>query len=112
MPAYNELLEKFAGFDAQVLGISLDTTYSDIAWQRYQVGWLKYPLCSDFYPHGEVARKYGIFRDGPPIPGISDRAIFIADKDGQIAFSRVYMLSEVPENEDVFEALRAMQVTR
>ena len=105
MPAYNADLEKFAGYDAQVVGISVDSTFSHIAWQKYDIGMLKYPLCSDFYPHGAVAKQYGIFRSGPPLPGISERAIFIVDKKGKIAFAKVYPLDQAPDNRECFEVL-------
>jgi alkyl hydroperoxide reductase subunit AhpC len=113
MPAYNSDLEKFAAFDAQVLGVSVDSLFSHVAWQKHEIGMLSYPLCSDFYPHGEVAGQFGVLRLGDPIPGISDRAIFIVDKEGKIAFSRVYPLNATPENEELFEVLREMNaVTR
>jgi alkyl hydroperoxide reductase subunit AhpC len=108
MPAYNADLDKFAGFDAQVLGVSVDSTFSHIAWQKKDIGMLDYPLCSDFYPHGEVARKFGILREGDPIPGISDRAVIIVDKQGKIAYAKVYPIHEQPENEECFEALRKL----
>ena len=62
MPAYNADLDKFAGFDAQVLGVSVDSSFSHIAWQKHDIGMLDYPLCSDFYPHGEVARQFEALR--------------------------------------------------
>jgi peroxiredoxin len=108
MPAYNADLEKFAGFDAQVVGISVDSIPSHIAWQKKDIGTLHYPLASDFYPHGEVAKKYGVLRLGDPIPGINERAVFIVDKTGKIAFSKVYALDKQPDNEDVFEVLRKL----
>jgi alkyl hydroperoxide reductase subunit AhpC len=86
--------------------MSIDSVFSHIAWQKFEVGWLNYPLCADFYPHGEISRRYGVFREGDPIPGISERAVFLIDKDGIIRFSKTYELGEVPENEDVFEVLR------
>jgi alkyl hydroperoxide reductase subunit AhpC len=88
--------------------MSIDSVFSHIAWQKFEVGKLTYPLGSDFYPHGEVARRFGVLREGDPIPGISERAVFIIDKAGIIRFSNVYELGEVPENEDVFEVLREM----
>jgi len=112
MPAYNKELEKFAGFDAQVLGMSVDSIPSHIAWQEKSIGWLNYPLCSDFYPHGSVAQKFDVLRNGDPIPGINERAIFIVDKQGKIAFSKIYDLGEQPDNEDVFEVLRELQGER
>jgi len=109
MPAYNADLEKFAGYDAQVVGISVDSVFSHVEWQKRDIGLLRYPLCSDFWPHGEVARQFGVFREGPPIPGINERAVFLIDKQGKIAFSRVYDLGQSPPNAHVLEALRELQ---
>jgi alkyl hydroperoxide reductase subunit AhpC len=108
MPAYNADLEKFAGFDAQVLGMSVDSIPSHIAWQKRDIGMLRYPLASDFYPHGATAEKFGVLRSGPPIPGINDRAVFIIDKQGKIVFAKVYDLGEQPDNEDCFDVLRKL----
>jgi alkyl hydroperoxide reductase subunit AhpC len=109
MPAYNADLDRFAGFDAQVLGMSVDSIYCHIAWQKKDIGMLNFPLCADFYPHGEVAKKYDVFREGDPISGINERAIFVVDKEGVIAFSKVYRLDEQPENEEIFEVLRELK---
>jgi alkyl hydroperoxide reductase subunit AhpC len=108
LPGYNSELERFSGYDAQVVGISVDSIPSHIAWQKKEIGIMSFPLASDFYPHGEVARKYGILREGDPIPGISDRAVFVVGKNGKLAFAKVYPISQVPDNEEVFEALRKL----
>ena len=109
MPAYNADLEKFAGLDAQVVGISCDSTFCHIGWQEKDIGLLKYPLASDYYPHGTVVQKYGVLREGPPLPGISERAIFVVDKQGKIAFAKLYELGEQPPNEEVLAALRNLK---
>jgi alkyl hydroperoxide reductase subunit AhpC len=109
MPAYDRDLDKFAGLGAQVVGVSVDSVFSHMAWQKHDIGPLRYPLCSDFFPHGEVAKKYGVFRPGEPIPGINERAVFIVDKAGKIAFSKVYDLGEQPPNEDCFAVLRKLK---
>ena len=108
MPAYNADLEKFAGYDAQVVGVSVDSIPSHIAWQQKTVGKLHFPLASDFYPHGAVAKKFGILREGDPIPGINERAVFIVDKKGKLVFAKVYDLGQQPDNEDCFEVLRKL----
>lgn len=108
MPAYDADADKFAGFDAQVVGVSVDSIFSHVAWQEKSIGKLNYPLCSDFYPHGKIAQTYGVLREGPPIPGINDRAIFIIDKSGKIVFSKLYELGEQPENDEAFEALKKL----
>ncbi len=110
MPAYQADLPKFAELDAQVVGISPDSPYCHIAWQRHDIEWLDYPLLSDFYPHGAVASQYGVLREEPvPLAGISERAIFIVDKQGKIAFAKVYELSAVPHNDELFPVLRRLQ---
>ncbi len=109
MPAYNADMDRFAGFDTQVLGMSVDSVYSHIAWQKKDIGIMTYPLCSDFYPHGEVAKKYDVLRDGDPVPGINERAIFVVDKEGVIQFAKVYRLDEQPMNEELFEVLRELK---
>jgi peroxiredoxin len=108
MAAYNDDFEKFAALDAQVVGISVDSPNNHVAMQRHETGELKYPMCSDFYPHGEVAESYGILRLSDPIPGISERAVFVVDKEGKIVFSEIYHLGEQPDNEDAFRALRKL----
>ncbi len=105
MPAYDADADKFAGFDTQVLGMSVDSIPSHIAWQEKSIGKLHYPLGSDFYPHGAIASSYGVLREGPPIPGINERAVFIIDKSGKIVFSQIYDLGEQPENEEAFAVL-------
>jgi peroxiredoxin len=108
MPAYNADLDKFAGFDAQVVGMSVDSIPSHIAWQKRDIGMLSYPLGSDFYPHGATATKFGVLRTGAPIPGINERAVFIIDKQGKVVYSKVHDLGEQPDNEDCFEVLRKL----
>ncbi len=108
MTAYSHELETFAAYDAQVMGVSVDSTWSHIAWQEKEIGKLRYPLASDFYPHGEVAQKYDVFRTGDPIPGINERAVYIVDKEGKIAFAQPYELGEAPDNRDVLEVLERL----
>jgi alkyl hydroperoxide reductase subunit AhpC len=106
VPALDADREKFAALDAQVLDISVDSIYSHKAWQKFEIGEIHIPMCSDFYPHGAVTEAFGIMRDGPPLAGISERAAFIVDKSGKIVFAKVYPLDQVPKNEELLEALR------
>ena len=89
--------------------MSCDSVFSHVAWQKFEVGNLNFPLGSDFWPHGQVARSYGVFREGDPLPGINERAVFIIDKEGIIRDVNVLDLGEVPDNEDAFEVLRHLQ---
>jgi peroxiredoxin len=108
LPTFNAELEKFAGYDAEVVGISVDSIPSHIAWQKKEIGILSLPLASDFYPHGAVASKYGILREGEPVPGISERSIFVIDKRGKVAYAKVYPIDRPPDPEEVFEVLRKL----
>ena len=90
---------------SEVVGISVDSIMNTTVWER-EIGPLEYPLCSDFWPHGEVSRNYGVFRDRAPLAGASERAIFVIDRAGRIAFSKVYGLEDLPPFSETLEALR------
>jgi alkyl hydroperoxide reductase subunit AhpC len=105
MSAYGSYLPKFADYDAQVVGISTDSIYSHLAWQEKSIGWLDYPLASDYWPHGGVAQRFGILREGEPLPGINERAVFIVDKQGKIAFAKVYELGQEPDYDELASEL-------
>ena len=109
MPALNANLAKFAAYDAQVVGISTDSIYCHIAWQEKGIGNMSFPLASDYFPHGEVAKKYGVQRLGDPIPGINERSMFVIDKQGKVVFRKVYELGEQPDNDEVLDALSQIQ---
>lgn len=100
MPSYEDDLDEFEGTNTQVLGISVDSIPSHEAWQK-SIGGISYPLCSDFYPHGEISEQYGVLRD----QGMSERALFIIDKEGIIRFIDVHPIDKQPENAELFEVL-------
>ncbi len=108
LPSLNADLEKFAGYDAQLVAISSDSIPSHSAWQKKEIGIINFPLASDFYPHGQVASLFGVLREGDPLPGVAERAVFVVGKDGKLKFAKVYPISQVPDNEDVFEVLRKL----
>ena len=109
VPELDARRKEFEALNAQVLDISVDSIPSHIAWREKDIGPVKVPLCADFYPHAEVTRKFGILREGPPVAGISERAAFIINKSGKIAFARVYKISELPNMEELIRALRNLQ---
>lgn len=79
---YNELLPEFQKYNAAILGLSVDSVWSHAAFRKELN--LNFPLLADFHPHGAVARKYGAFRDED---GYADRALFVIDAGGVIAWS-------------------------
>jgi len=86
--------------NVQVLGISVDHVPCLKAWAESLDG-ISYPLLSDFWPHGEVAERYGVLRE----EGNSERAIFIIDKDGLIQYIDIHNIDEQPSNEVLFAEL-------
>ena len=106
MPELDARKKEFAALNAQVMDISVDSIPSHIAWRERELGPVDVPLCSDFYPHADVTRKFGILREGPPVAGISERAVFVVDKAGKIAFAKVYPIDQLPNIEELLQALR------
>lgn len=104
MPSYEDDLDEFEGLNTQVLGISVDSVPSHEAWQK-SVGGISYPLLSDFYPQGKVTDLYGVRH----VNGMSERALFVIDKEGIIQFIDVHPIGELPENEEILEVLRKLE---
>jgi peroxiredoxin (alkyl hydroperoxide reductase subunit C) len=100
--------EELLACDAEVVGICVDSIMNTTSWER-EIGPFDFPLCSDFWPHGEVCSRYGVFRADDPAKGASDRAILIVDKTGSVAFCKVYGLNDLPDVGEIFEWLRAMR---
>ena len=97
-------MDQFEGLNTQVLGISVDSVPCLKAWAE-SLGGITYPLLSDFYPHGEVAQRYGVLRK----EGYSERAIFIVDKKGIVRYRDIHDINEQPNNEELFKVLRQME---
>jgi alkyl hydroperoxide reductase subunit AhpC len=104
MPSYEADLSRFEDADTQVLGISIDSIPSHIAWAK-SLGGITYPLLADFEPKGEVARAFGAYRAAD---GITERALFIIDKQGKIAFKDIHEISKQPDNEVIHDVLRKL----
>jgi peroxiredoxin len=110
MVNYQVEREKFRAPQTEVLGISVDSIMNTTSWER-EIGPFDFWLGSDFWPHGEVSRRYGIFRKAEPLKGASERAIFVVDKSGKVRFSRIYALDQLPDLEETFHALRELANT-
>lgn len=93
-------MPQFEGMNVQVLGISVDHVPCLKAWSE-SLGGVTYPLLSDFWPHGEVAMKYGVLRS----EGYTERAIFIIDPEGVIRYIDIHDIDDQPSNEVLFEEL-------
>ena len=105
MCAYESDLQQFQSAETAVLGISIDPQPAKTAWAK-ELGVSGFDLLSDNYPYGDVARKYGVFREKD---GISERAVFVIDKNGKIAWSKVYDIPQQPGNGELFTALAQLR---
>lgn len=86
---------------AVALGLSVDAVPTKKAWAE-SLGIQETCLLADFWPHGGVARAYGIFREKN---GFSERAVFIVDAEGIIRFKKIYPMREVPDIGEILKAL-------
>jgi peroxiredoxin len=93
--------DRMAGLNAVALGISIDTSFSKHAWAK-SLKIEKTPLLADFWPHGGVAKSYGVFNDEI---GASKRTVFIVDEEGKVIWHKIYPAKEVPDMEEIIKAL-------
>ena len=100
MALYNEILPEFQKFNAELVGISVDGVWCHDAFAKDRH--LHFPLVSDFEPKGEIARKYGVYRQQD---GVCERALFVIDKDGVIAWSYLSPVAVNPGADGILQAL-------
>jgi alkyl hydroperoxide reductase subunit AhpC len=101
-------LAEFSAANAQVVGVNTDTVPSHIAYQK-ELGGLAFPLATDRWPYAETASKYGIFPPTKhPVPFFNDRAVFVVDQNGQIAWSKIYELRTVPDFGEVLAEVKKL----
>ena len=103
MALYNEILEEFGRFDAELLGISVDGIWCHLAFAHDRK--LHFPLLSDFEPKGEIARRYGVYRDHD---GTSERALFVIDREGVVSWSYCSPVGVNPGADGILRALEAL----
>ncbi len=97
-------LKQFEQLNAQVLGLSVDSTWAHKAFAD-KMG-IRYPLLSDFQPRGAVGETFGIFR---PDLGMTGRAIAIVDQSGKLAWFKDIGFPNVPDMKEVEQALAALK---
>lgn len=108
LPSFDEDMAKLAESGAVVVGISTDSVFSHIAFQK-SLGGLNFPLASDRWPYAETAKAYGLFPASKhQFGGVNDRAVFVVDREGKIAWLKVYELAEQPGVDEVLAALKSM----
>lgn len=100
MALYNEILPEFRKMNAELLGISVDSFWCHSAFSKNRN--LQFPLLADFEPKGAVSKAYGVYQEKG---GVSERALFVIDKSGKIAWSYLSPITENPGADGILEAL-------
>ncbi len=93
--------DKFADLNTVPFGVSVDPIPCKKSWAA-ELGIEQTGFLCDFWPHGSVARDYGIFREGN---GFSERANIIIDENGKILLVKVYPIGELPDIKEILEIL-------
>ena len=100
--AFSDKIEEFKKRNVQVLGVSVDSHFSHLAWIRMPrveggLGNLRYPLIADITK--KIAESYGVLLDG----GIALRGTFLIDKDGIL---RHMVINDLPLGRNIDEVIR------
>ncbi len=104
MALYNEILDEFQEFEAELLGISVDGAWCHCAFAEHNR--LHFPLLADFEPKGEVARSYGIYDEKD---GTSERALFVTNSKGVIHWSYLSPVGVNPGANGILSALEDLK---
>jgi peroxiredoxin (alkyl hydroperoxide reductase subunit C) len=89
LSAVRDDLATFQNPAVQVLAVSVDHPFVLRAWA--DAHGYTFPLLSDFWPHGDVATRYGVFNSGA---GFAQRGTFLVDQDGVVRFAEVNEVGE------------------
>ncbi len=102
MESLEEKHDLFKELNVVAVGISVDSTFCKKAWSE-ALNITKTRMLSDFWPHGELAKKLGIFREKE---GFSERANILLDEEGRVVFVKVYPIPEVPDIEEIVKIIK------
>lgn len=106
MKALDENKVNFNNLNTVAVGISVDPVPSKKAWAKHLE--IKHTrLLSDFWPHGDVAQKYGIFLEKD---GISGRVNIIINEDQKISFVKIYQIWRLPNIKEIIRVLEKMDI--
>jgi peroxiredoxin len=103
MALFNQLLEEFRKYNAQLLGVSVDGAWCHMALSNERH--YHFPLLSDFEPKGAIAKAYGVY---DAKEGVAERALFVIDGQGVIRWSYLSPMGVNPGADGVLDALQAL----
>jgi peroxiredoxin len=84
------------------VGVSVDPVPTKGAWSE-NIGIQQLKLLSDFWPHGELAKKLGIFNEED---GFSNRVNIILDEDRKVFWTKVYPIRQVPDFDEILNIFK------
>ena len=96
-------LAAFQNDDVQVVTISCDSVYSLKVFALREE--FDFPLLADYWPHGEVARAYGVFNEDG---GFANRGTFLVDRDGIVRFAEMNQIGEGRDADDWLAAIKSL----
>ena len=94
--------DRFEKSNTVAVGLSVDSVPCKKAWAD-SLGIKGTRLLADFWPHGKVAKSFGVFRAEN---GFSERCNIIVDEKGKILFVKVYPLKQLPEIKEIIDIIR------
>ncbi len=102
MKALDDNYDIITSLNTVPVGLSIDSMQSKKAWAAH-TGIKKLRMLADFWPHGAVAKAYGLFREPD---GISERANVIIDENGRVAWVKIYDIPQLPDINEVIATLK------
>ena len=103
MSLYNEMLSYFKKYNAELLGVSVDSKWCHTAFKKDRN--LHFSLLADFEPKGNVSRTYGVYDNKE---GQSQRALFVIDANGVIQWSYLSPIGINPGADGIITALETI----
>jgi peroxiredoxin len=104
MAAFQAERARVLATNAETVAINVESIMNTTAWERAN-GPFDFPLCSDFWPHGAVTRRYGVLQESGSEAGASERAIFVISPSGQVLLRKRYESNEIPSLDEIFPLL-------
>ena len=101
--AVRDDISAFQNDEVQVVSISVDSVYAHKIFSERED--YRFPLLSDFWPHGAVARRYGVFNERT---GFANRGTFLVDKSGTVRFAELNAPGEGRDADAWLTAIKAL----
>jgi peroxiredoxin len=107
MALYSATLKFFHKYNAEILGISVDSKWCHMAFGQNRK--IHFPLLADFEPKGEVSKDYGVYNEND---GQAKRALFVIDEEGIIQWSYLSPDGINPGADGILDALEEMSKSK